>query len=261
MTMHRDRFGMAKIPLLARACCAAALITLGACADVAGEQDLELFRQVGSGEPTDQPEALGVRITEVVANGTGCPLGSSHVVIDPDGKNFTITFDKYLTEITPATSGESKSCQYAIGFRSAPGVQYAVESIDYSGSIALDDGVQGKMESRYYIQGSPDTGGKPLTTQLTGPLQNTFLFTDKLKESDLTWTPCGVNRDINVSTRLQLTQGSTKGNGRIEVTQSRGLRIVARRCGPGADAGAPDTGTQVDAGGTSVLTGGLDAGV
>ncbi len=185
----------------------------------------------------DGPDPRQVYIRNVMANGSGCPIGSVGSDISPDAKAFTLTFSEYAAEVGPGIplSESRKNCQVTVAMNIPGGWSYTVLKVDYRGFAALDAGVVGQQRSTYYFQGaSGRTNSGSLFTNIYGPTSRDFTISDNVEINDYVWSPCGVTRSLNINTEVRV-QGRPGSRGYItqdsidgELTQTYG--IVWRRC-------------------------------
>jgi hypothetical protein len=205
----------------------------------------------GAGDPgTENEEAttLGVAVqplvvpnpaepyfAEVTANGTGCPAGTWTTTISDDGKTFTTIFSAYETFLEPGQTITIKDCQLGITLRSPQGLSFAVDSFYYQGYAFLDAGLTGRQTANYYFMGNPLNHAE-LRTDLRGPYDDSYLFQDAVGIADLVWSPCGVNRNLNVTTRLRVQNNPRRtGTGymnltSIDATSRLVFRLAWRSC-------------------------------
>lgn len=196
--------------------CAAALAAFAAtgCAEEsdlsAEELEVSETAEVASTEqalqaPTQQ------KFAKVVANGSGCPLGSTETRISDDGLVFTTTFSSYEINLSPNKTLDSRFCQLAIEVISPPGISYAVSTFSYQGYATLESGAAARLTTSYYFSGIPVLpSGTPKS--LTGPFDNTYQFTENITTFDTNaWSPCGAKRDLNIRTTVSVTNNSRKG--------------------------------------------------
>jgi hypothetical protein len=237
--------------------CAAAMTALTAvgCASddagVEGEESMDeasdLALQAG-GSTQSVPNPNGSYFASVTANGTGCPAGSWKTDISSDGQTFTTTFDRYVTEINERQTVAVKNCQLTIKLHSPNGLSYSVSQFYYQGYAFLEEGVKARQIAQYYFQGNP-VAAEQIRADLVGPVDDTYLFEDKIRTIDtVVWSPCGVDRNLNVNTTLRLQNDSSNpGNGYINVSSVDGktetklvFRLNWRKCdAAGASAPAP----------------------
>ena len=93
--------------------------------------------------------------------------------------------------------------------------------------------------AKYYFQGNPLPAVENRST-LSGPYDNSYIFSDQIGIVDLVWSPCGATRRLNALTRLQVRNNSRKtGSGytntsAVDATVDTKFRFVFglnwRRC-------------------------------
>jgi hypothetical protein len=241
--------------------CAAAFGALSAsgCAtEPAGHDNVESEADVSALQaPATQPATIpspeGSYFASVVANGTGCPAGTTNTSISADGQVFTITFSAYEVKINETVPDPqiTKNCQLAIKLHSPNGLSYSVNSFFYSGYAYLDQGVQASQWARYYFQGNPVPPTNSNRVTLTGPVDKDFIFKDEVKTEDTVWSACGTDRDLNIYTQLQVKNSTPKRSGSANLTAIDGstkleLRLSWKGCNgaPVAPPIVPDAGAR-----------------
>ena len=182
----------------------------------------------------DLKEPSGAYFAKVKANGTGCPAGSWDTSISSDGKTFTTTFSQYVAELTPKTTVAVKDCQLTVTLHSPQGLSFAVQEFSYGGYAYLDKGVNLRQIAQYYFSGSPDKSAEA-RTELVGPKDDPFLFTDTIKDASLVFAPCGTDRDLNIRTTLRVLNGTPAGSANVSFSAVDGniklkFRLSWRKC-------------------------------
>src|SRR5262249_12722859 len=144
-------------------------------------------------------------VSVVAANGSGCPNSPATATVGPDGSTVTIAFSGYYawTGSDASVTDWRKNCQFNLSVQAPDGQSYAVEGADYSGFALAREGVTGIQATSYYVQGQSAT--TTVTHRFTGPTARTWKTQDVIDEGDLSWSPCGVQRNLNVNTELRLT--------------------------------------------------------
>lgn len=185
------------------------------------ELSAEPAAQVGG--TTNVPNPNGSYFASVGALGTGCPAGTTHTTITNDGKTFTMVFSSYRVELIPGSVSVTKDCQIFIRLHSPRGLSYTVTEFDYAGIASLEPGASATLSAYYYFQGNPVPSNDRSRKTLRGPFQGTFHFDDEIGTLDRVWSPCGVERDLNVRTRLQVARGNTSNaNASVQVASVEG---------------------------------------
>jgi hypothetical protein len=180
---------------------------------------------------------------EVQANGTGCPAGTWQTRISSDGLVFTTTFSAYEAEVDPSTMVAVKDCQLSIKLHTPPGRSISVQSFSYTGYATLTPGVRGKLLANYYFQGEPVEPSSP-HTDLIGPYDKTFLFRDDVPIRDAVWSPCGLDRELNIATRIMLQNSTPASSAYMNLTALDGSsRLVVALASRGCSATAQPPGS------------------
>ena len=84
------------------------------------------------------------------------------------------------------------------------------------------------MIAKYYFQGAP-VQAQEARTELIGPYDDTYTFEDIVRTTDLVWSPCGVERDLNVRMTLRLTNGGRE-DGYINLGDDLRLTFAWKKC-------------------------------
>jgi hypothetical protein len=214
-----------------------AALSIGGCTAAAQDADSASGTEVGtSSQALDLRNPNGAYFARVTANGTGCPRGTWDAAIGPDGQTFTVRFSAYEVSVSPGQLLAVKDCQLAIALHSPQGLSYSVSELYYSGYGFLDQrGMTGRQTAKYYFQGNPlaSTDGR---SDLSGPMDSTYTYNDTLGIADLVWSKCGVDRDLNVQTRIVLQNNRDKrGTGYLNTSAVDGnitlrFRLFWRTC-------------------------------
>lgn len=229
---------------------------LGAEGDGEAEEDRLALQAPGTQQTIPDPK--GVYFAEIKANGTGCPAGTWRTDISPDGLAFTTYFDAYLAQLDETMQYAIKDCTLGIKLVSPSGISYTITDFFYEGYAALDPGVQGRQTASYSFQGVP-TLQTEKRTDLVGPYDSSYLFQDTVETTDLVWSPCGLERTLNVKTLLRLTNSKPRRSGIMNLAFAQGntktklvFKINHRKCSTGTTAGsAGSTGANSGSSGSS----------
>jgi hypothetical protein len=157
----------------------------------------------------DGPNPDEVYVNNIVHAGTGCPVGTVATDISEDAKAFTLLFDQYLVEAGPGIplSESRKFCQVTLNLHVPQGWSFTIFDVTYAGFANLDAGTTGLERSTYYFQGSPSSG-VTLTSTLRGRYNSDYRIQDRLGLDALIWSPCGVNRALNIKSAIQVNARS-----------------------------------------------------
>jgi hypothetical protein len=174
------------------------------------------------------PTALGTHAAQVTANGTGCASGNVGAEVSADGKTFTLSFPDYVAEVDAQRGLGVKDCQVALQLQSDRKVSYALASLSLTGQAQLADGSDAKLMASHYHQGSPP-GDTSAEKALPGPSNEAFALDDVIDDARRSWSACGVQRDLNVVTRVRLKRGSQAGAGHVRPSKLV-LTVAERAC-------------------------------
>lgn len=179
-----------------------------------------------------RPDPNSTYFVEVVTNGSGCPAGSANTRISSDGLVFTTTFSKYEARVNSGIDFDVRECQLAIRLHTPAGISFSVQSFSYTGYSFLEEGVRGRQSASYYFQGVP-VATPAARTELIGPHDADYLYRDDVELEDAVWSPCGVERDLNINTRIVLENPQLR-SGFMNLTavdgQSLIVTLAARQC-------------------------------
>jgi hypothetical protein len=159
----------------------------------------------------DGPNPREVYINNIVHGGTGCPQDTVAGDISEDGKAFTLLFDAFAAEAGPriARSENRKFCQLTVNLHVPQGWSYTLIDVSYKGFASLDRGTQGVQSSTYYFQGAMGSRAT-LTSTLRGQMSDDYQIRDTVPLEALVWSPCGVNRALNIKASVQAKATGTK---------------------------------------------------
>jgi hypothetical protein len=253
MTTNNEQNGTKQSVIFPRACALAltALFAVGCGAE--GDEDLAsaaLEKDVPCGEEGEEdadsgalppetdggnhtPNPSGSYFASVTANGTGCPAGTWETVISPDGKAFTTKFNAYEAKVDASSTIAVKNCQVTVKLHSPRGQSYRVKKFAFDGHAFLEEGVKARYIAQYYFQGNP-VASEQIRVDLAGPVDERYVFEDTLHTTaSAVWSPCSVDRNLNINTTLRLQSGDTKKTGRVKVDNVLGLELEWRACDAG----------------------------
>ncbi|MET0339674.1 MAG: DUF4360 domain-containing protein [Polyangiales bacterium] len=186
-------------------------------------------------------DAEGTFFAAVRAEGSGCPEGTLNTRVSPDGKAFTTTFTSYEARIDAGTETMTRNCRFAILLDAPGGRSFCVKQFGYSGNAFLQAGVSGSQTADYYFN-EQKLSTESARSELVGPYDADFVFTDTVSVDEEIWSPCEEQRDLFVDTSLALSNGDPRGAGFINVAAADGtstieLRLASHRCDMGRNAG------------------------
>lgn len=213
------------------------------------ELDAAIADASDGARPRQEPEVQQVHgpafVASVTANGTGCPRGTWSTDIARDGESLVATFSRYEAEVDDGTRINFKDCNLSVRVHAQPDTSYSVASLRVQGYAYLEPGVRGFLTASYYFQGNPVPSlQNERRTDVTGPIDRSILFSDEPRPADAVWSPCGLERNLQVVTRIGLQKSQNKGAGYINLSSLDGnlsgnlvLRIKTRPCASAVDGG------------------------
>lgn len=205
-----------------------AAMATGCSADDVTEQAAESEQD----EPTQQTSSAlalagSVGITNVVASGAGCPLGSFYVARATDGLSATISFRAFKIAVNPSIMQDLKTCSVGATLASSAGVSLAVTELSIDGASNLQRNVAAVYGVAYLIAGSP-LGPRPMTQRFFGPRVAREHVTFPLSSTARIWTPCGENRQVQFDLTDAVTNPN-RGVGSAEISAFT-VRLVRKQC-------------------------------
>lgn len=150
-----------------------------------------------------------ITIKKIQYNGTGCPLGTVAKNVSEDKTAFTLTFSEFVAESGPniSLSAGRKNCVATVVLNVPGGWQFSIADFYYRGFIALDLGVSAEHSASYFFEGQGQTGKFAATK--TGPFDNDYVFHDQVGLGSQVWSPCGVERALNINASIRVANTNT----------------------------------------------------
>ncbi|EWC46201.1 hypothetical protein DRE_04579 [Drechslerella stenobrocha 248] len=169
-----------------------------------------LVALVAAAPPMEAPSGAtpppgSVTIKGITYGGSGCPGGSVGQAISSDRTLFTLIFDQYVASSgkgVPATESR-KNCQLNIQLQYPGGWQYSIFSATYRGFASIPKGLVGTQKSTYYFSG--DTRQFSGESNLYGPINKDYVYTDNVENTSNVWSPCGTEGYLNINSQVRIT--------------------------------------------------------
>ncbi|WP_141732606.1 DUF4360 domain-containing protein [Oligoflexus tunisiensis] len=151
-----------------------------------------------------------ITIKKIQYNGTGCPLGTVAKNISEDKTAFTLTFSEFVAEAGPgiSLSAGRKNCVATLVLDVPAGWQYSIGSFYFRGFMALDKGIRAEHSASYFLEGQGKTG--TFSSRQSGPYENDYVFNDNVGISSAVWSPCGVERALNINTSIRVSNTNSR---------------------------------------------------
>lgn len=151
----------------------------------------------------DAPNPNEVYINSIVFAGTGCPAGTVAGNISEDARAFTLLFDSYTVQAGPGIlpPENRKACNLNVDIHVPNGWQYTLFTVDTRGFLNLEAGTSAVQQNKYYFQSG---FGPSLSSNFNGPRVGDYTTRDLVGVSSLVWSPCGINRSLNIQTSVRV---------------------------------------------------------
>jgi hypothetical protein len=121
-----------------------------------------------------------------------------------------LTFSEFVAEAGPgiSLSAGRKNCVATLVLDIPSGWQYSITSFFYRGFMALDKGIQAEHSASYFLEGQGKTG--TFTAKNFGPYENDYVYNDKVGIASAVWSPCGVERALNINTAIRVSNTNAR---------------------------------------------------
>ena len=158
----------------------------------------------------DPPDGT-VTVQLVTVNGTGCPVGTTAIALDPNHENefFTITYNAFTAQVGPGIPliDSRRGCQISVQVKVPSGFTFAIAKTDYRGFANLARGAFGVERASYYFSGNSETPS--MSHRFNGPWEDNWQATDEVGVGALVFRPCGAQRYFNIKTDVIVNAGSS----------------------------------------------------
>ncbi|KAJ3054070.1 hypothetical protein HK097_002715 [Rhizophlyctis rosea] len=168
--------------------------------------------------PTKVAAPSSAAIGNVSFSGSGCPSGTTSVLLATDKQSFQIIFDEYLASVGGKTVNDKKQCNIDIDLVVPTGYQYSLSAVNYRGGIFLDSKVTAELIATYKYTGSQGQAKKSTTWK--GPMDyESYVFTDAFDSP--AWSKCNPNKaPIQISSSISLSNTANKGGSGLITSDS-----------------------------------------
>lgn len=190
------------------------------------------------------PNPNGTYFADVTAVGPGCKPGTWTARVSSDGLAFTILFSAYELKVNSqeTMSAKTSNCAINLKMHSPAGRTYAVSYFSYTGYAFLEPGVRATLSTNYQFPALVTTSNGTTTPignrseVLVGEKDLDFAYEHKVETTDLVYSDCGTNRDLQIKTSLILQNSSPKRSGYVNLsavdgrTSSVTVRVLTKPC-------------------------------
>jgi hypothetical protein len=207
---------------------ALAIVSLGAvgCAGTPGDANGTAADEAA----TESALSSAPRIGSIVANGTGCGVGTTSVDLLPDGKTAVVHFDELKGELVDGAAMDIKDCTLLVDVANGSGYSYALDTFAFDGDAAIDgDGVTATQTIKTYVMGNAlRSADQEANIENSG--DEGYSFSGKIRTSATVWSPCSAQRSLVVGSRLVLENNEDHTGSATVGASTLTLKLKLRRC-------------------------------
>ena len=175
----------------------------------------------GEQTPTNPTTSPAVTIAGANTAGAGCPAGTTKVVLAPDGKALSLSFENLNASRSPA-------CSITLQIEAPAGQSYALAGFTATGQANLAAGAAARLLINTAYTGLGVDLAKEKIREIPGPVSGTVKIEEELSSSQLNFSPCdGTNPSLRLSVRPTL---AGDGSGSFQLTQIDSLKFAVRSC-------------------------------
>lgn len=180
---------------------------------------------LGHARATDQNTTY---IGKVNYKGSACPKGSVKVGLSGSKSSLSVSFRDYSIQAKGRNArGTRKSCAIAIPLHIPQGWSVSLVNAQYSGSLAIPAGGEGRMVNTYSFSGKR---GKSYQVNFDGPRTQQFQLRDPLSSFASVWSNCGKKTVLHINTSMRVKSAASGNVTASESTQSFNTKLRFRRC-------------------------------
>ena len=149
-------------------------------------------------QTTEAPSKIIV--SQVRAQGSGCPAGTVSGNISPDGSAFSLLMDNYQALSNGNNQLDRKMCEVMVDFSLDPGWSYALVSADYRGFVNVANGSVATHQAIYSFDGSRPINERPgfqngrghlfKGQEFRGPISDNYFIHTDLNPAQAPWSKC-----------------------------------------------------------------------
>jgi hypothetical protein len=175
-----------------------------------------------------------VSIAGTTHGGRGCPhdTDSVRVRLDATQSAIEIIFDRVAAAAGPGVSAIDmrEMCTVSVNLDVPPNTSYAVVAIEHEGYAELASGAKAYVRNAFYEQGTADDSA--VENRLQGPFNGAWSFTNRVRDSQLEWSPCNMDRALNLKTSVHITKGASVTSSTVELDRhfTQTYQLVYRAC-------------------------------
>ena len=169
-----------------------------------------------------------LEITDIIANGSGCPLGEG-VRAEVYQNEYLLLYSNKLKATSESLRSRRQNCIFTINFNIPAGWTFGPEKIYSFARVNLDSYSSGMIKVLTYFQGGEDSFAEE---NLVPDQKRTALFAKKLSKVNL--APCDSDRALVVNAqariRIDRTSDPVDAEGKLTLFSPLLAKIHWERC-------------------------------
>lgn len=182
---------------------------------------------------TDTPPIDRIPISGLSANGPGCSEADPVTVLAVDATTFMVSSRGLFAwkGIDSSTTNYHVSCDFSIRITPPRGFTYAVTQTDHRGMAHLASGTSAVLTTFYSFEGIHEKTSAHHT--LTGPVNDSWAFTDVIDTNPQSYAPCGTNPPLHITTDVSLSTGQSSvitATNFVSTDQTTVHHLVWKKC-------------------------------
>jgi hypothetical protein len=157
----------------------------------------------------DDVPAGHVTVSIVSANGSGCPVGTTEVLVADDNSTFSVIHRGYVAKVGPGLDATDarKNCQLSLDVSVPAGFTFGIIRAEYRGHANLQDGATAQERANYYFQGNSQTETR--VHNFRGPFNDEWQTVDTVDPASVVYAACSSDRLFNINTELRAKGATT----------------------------------------------------
>lgn len=172
-----------------------------------------------------QTMAATIQVQVASANGSGCPSGVAGLSASYNN-GIELNFPELASVRGNAGVGPDlqENCQLSLRITTPNRVSWAVSAIKTNAHASLTKGASARVEQSAYVQGMSTTNN--LGYEIAGPINSDVNLDGAMVPGSMQFSPCDAERNLNVNTRVILTNSGVGGDSMNKIAITRGMKIA-----------------------------------
>ncbi|KAK3312112.1 hypothetical protein B0H66DRAFT_485961 [Apodospora peruviana] len=181
-----------------------------------------------------QVSAKDIKILNVTAIGSGCPIGHAFVNVDSTGTVFDVAFDQYDVNVGPGSSASNsrKNCRISINLKFPEDLtqkpRMSIIDTRFMGYASLSEGQTGTCRAGYTFSGD-SSQEVVFQKNLVAPYEDNYSMLAGVGVQS--WSKCGATSAIlNVNSEVRITPITSPKKGAMTVRAPWRVRVEWQSC-------------------------------